>query len=67
MGLLTVAAGYHIADFGRPADPIALAWKGLPAHPEELLARKKLVTHSVRSWESLEESQIRNFFREARV
>lgn len=67
MGLLTVAAGYRIADFGRPADPIALAWKGLPAHPEELLARKKLVTHSVRSLESLEEAQIRNFFREARA
>jgi hypothetical protein len=67
MGLLTVAAGYHIADFGRPEDPIALTWKGLPSHPEELLARKKLVTHSVRSWESLRESQIRDFFRETRA
>ena len=34
MSLLAVAAGYRIADFGRPEDPMALKWRGLPAHPE---------------------------------
>ncbi len=67
MALLTVAAGYRVADFGRPEDPMALIWKGLPSHPDDLLARKKLVTHSVRSWESLGEAEIRGIFRAARV
>jgi hypothetical protein len=67
MALITVAAGYHIADFGRPEDPMALRWKGLPAHPDELLANKKLLTHSVRSWETLKESEIRSIFRAVRV
>ena len=67
MALLTVAAGYRMADFGRPEDPMALIWKGLPSHPDDLLARKKLVTHSVRSWEGLGESEIRSIFRAARV
>jgi hypothetical protein len=67
MGLLTVAAGYRIGDFGRPEDPMALKWRGLPAHPEDLLANKKLVTHSVRSWEDLKEDEIRGIFRAART
>ena len=67
MSLLVVAAGYRIADFGRPEDPMALKWRGLPAHPEELLANKKLVTHSVRSWENLGEDEIRGIFRAART
>ncbi|HLH83380.1 MAG TPA: hypothetical protein VKV38_08950 [Trebonia sp.] len=67
MGLVTVAAGYRIADFGRPEDPMALKWRGLPAHPEDLLAGKKLVTHSVRSWGSMTEDEIRGIFRAARA
>jgi hypothetical protein len=67
MALLTRAAGYRIADFGGPADPMALRWRGLPDHPAELLAKEKLVTHSVRSWDDLTERQIRSIFAEARV
>jgi hypothetical protein len=67
MSLLAVAAGYRIADFGSPEDPLALKWRGLPAHPEELLANKKLVTHSVRSWENMTEDEIRGIFRAART
>jgi hypothetical protein len=67
MGLITVAAGYRIADFGRPEDPLALRWRGLPAHPEDLLANKKLITHSVRYWQSMKEDEIRGIFRAARV
>lgn len=67
MSLVTVAAGYKITDFGGPADPLAVKWRGLPAHPAELLAKGKLVTHSVRSWGELTERQIRDIFAEARA
>lgn len=61
-GLLTLAAGYRIADFSSPADPLAVRWLGLPAAPAELLATSKLVTHSVRSWGDMQEAEIREFF-----
>jgi glycosyltransferase involved in cell wall biosynthesis len=67
MSMLTVAAGYRIADFGGPGDPLALKWRGLPAHPAELLADGKLITHSVRSWDGLDERQIRSIFAAARA
>jgi hypothetical protein len=67
MALLTIAAGFRIGDFGGPADPLALRWRGLPAHPAELLARGKVITHSVRSWGDLTEGQIRSIFAEARA
>ncbi|MGH3257802.1 MAG: hypothetical protein ACRDOU_20820 [Streptosporangiaceae bacterium] len=67
MSLLAVAAGHQIADFGGPADPLAVKWRGLPAHPSELLKQGKLVTHSVRSWGDLTERQIRGTFAAARA
>jgi hypothetical protein len=67
MALLTVAAGFQIADFGGPAGPMALKWRGLPAHPREILAAGKLVTHSVRSWQDLTEREIRGIFAQART
>jgi hypothetical protein len=67
MALLTMAAGYRIGDFGGPLDPLALKWLGLPAHPADLLTAKKLVTHSVRSWQDLNEQQIRAIFARART
>ena len=65
--MLTMAAGYRIADFGGPSDPMALRWRGMPAHPADLLATGKLVTHSVRSWQDLGEQQIRAIFAQARA
>jgi hypothetical protein len=61
-GLLTAAAGYRTGDFSGPEDPLAVRWIGLPAAPAELLAAGKLITHSVRSWESMQEAEIRAFF-----
>lgn len=60
--LLTVAAGFAIGDFGGPDDPLAITWQGLPAPPTDLLARGKLVTHSVRSFGELGETGIRARF-----
>lgn len=65
-GLLAFAAGFRLGDFAGPEDPLALDWKGLPASPAELLARQKLVTHSVRRWGSLGEAEIRAYFARAR-
>jgi hypothetical protein len=61
-GLLTAAAGYRIGDFSGPEDPLAVRWQGLPAAPAELLAAGKLITHSIRHWESMREAEIRAFF-----
>lgn len=66
MGLITRAAGFRIADFGGPGDPLALRWKGLPAAPEQLVGGSALVTHSVRSFEGREEPDIRAFFATSR-
>ena len=66
-GLVTVAAGYHTGDFSGPEDPLALRWKGLPAAPQELLAKGKLVTHSVRFWGDMPEAEIREYFAAARA
>jgi hypothetical protein len=66
-GLMAVAAGFRIGDFGGPDDPFALRWKGLPCGPEELLSRSKLVTHSVRSWADMDEGAVRRAFAEHRV
>lgn len=67
MSLLTMAAGYQIYDFGGPTGPMALKWRGLPAHPKELLATGKLITHSVRYWQELGEQEVRKIFSEART
>lgn len=66
-GLLTVVAGYQTGDFSGPDDPMAVRWKGLPASPDELLRAGKLVTHSVRSWQGMNESEIRERFAAARL
>lgn len=66
LSLCVRAAGLRIADFGRPGDPVAVRWKGLPASPEELLARGVAATHSVRSYGDLDEEAIRAAFRRAR-
>lgn len=65
-GLLTVAAGYGIGDFGGPGDPLALRWRGLPDDPAALLAGPALITHSVRSHGDLDEAGIRAIFARAR-
>lgn len=67
VGLLAVAAGYRIGEFAGPDDPLALDWKQLPASPEELLARRKLVVHSVRRWQQQDEREVRAYFALARA
>jgi hypothetical protein len=66
MSLLTVAAGWKVGDFGGPDDILALRWRGLPMHPDELLLRQKKITHSTRAWMGMEEQAVRARFAAAR-
>jgi hypothetical protein len=67
MSLITRAAGFGLAELGGPQGPLAVKWKGLSAHPADLLASRKLVVHSVRSWPGLSEAEIRRTFQQARA
>jgi len=63
LSLHTYAAGYEIADIGGINGLLGVAAVGLPLPPNEIIERKKYIAHSVRSYESLTESEIRNYFR----
>lgn len=66
LGLLTRATGFRTADFGRPGEPLAVSWRGLPASPEELVRSNVSVVHSVKSWGGHGETDIRAEFRRLR-
>ena len=65
-GLFINAVGLRHGDFSTGALPMGLRWRGLPCSPQELLVRGKKVTHSTRHYDSMDEAEIRRFFREAR-
>ena len=60
--------GLRLADFGGDKDelPMGAKHKGLPAHPTRLLEKRKALVHSTRGFEDLDESEIRELFREDR-
>ncbi len=60
------SVGLDAADFASGDLPCAQAWRGLPAAPEELLAKGKKVVHSVRYWRELKEADVRAIFRSHR-
>jgi hypothetical protein len=66
-GILAKAVGMDLGDFASGELPMALDYKRLPCAPEQLVARKKKITHSVRRWEHLGEEDIRAFFRARRI
>lgn len=66
LGLLVRAAGFRTADFGRPGEPLAVSWRGLPARPEELMASNAKVVHSVKGWGDQRESHVRAVLRDGR-
>lgn len=65
--LLTKYLGMELGDLQQGDLPFGIKWKGLPASPEVLLNREKKVIHSVRSWDTMNESNIRSFFKNARA
>jgi hypothetical protein len=62
MALATLAAGYQIADFSRPGDPMAVKWRGLPMSPQDLIATDAMITHSINYWNGMDEAAVREFF-----
>ncbi len=61
-----LSVGLDAADFSLGDRPCAQAWRGLPAAPDELLAKGKKVVHSVRYWRDMKERDVRAFFRRHR-
>jgi hypothetical protein len=54
--------GFGIEDFAADPHPLAVAWKGLPLPPEEVLRRGKKIVHSVKSYGGSDEAHLRDFF-----
>jgi hypothetical protein len=46
--LFTCAVGYRLHELAGPGQPFALAWRGLPLPPSEIVAQGKKVIHSVK-------------------
>ena len=66
LSLLTKLVGFKLGDLASGNLPLGTAWRGLPASPEVLRARDKKIIHSVRSWQDLNEDQIRAYFKKFR-
>lgn len=64
--LLAKAIGFELSHLASPGLPFALAWKKLPAAPEQLYNEGKKIVHSTRSWKNMNEEAIRSFFKEKR-
>jgi len=65
--LLCKAVGMDMADFTGPGQPMAVAWKGLPCSPQELVESGKKLVHSTRFYGDMNEEQIRTYFSARRV
>lgn len=63
LALCVRSLGYELGDFAVGDDPLALAWRGLPYPPEEVLAAGKKVAHSVSDWGEQREDDVRSAFR----
>ena len=64
--LMAVAAGFRLGDHATDPRPMGVSWRGLPAPPEELLARGKSIVHSVKSHGARTERSVRGFFADRR-
>ncbi len=59
IGLLCSHAGLRMKSLTAPGEPFALAWKGLPASPEALVADGHSIVHSVRCADLQQEQALR--------
>jgi len=66
LSLLTKLVGFKLGDLASGNLPLGTTWKGLPASPEVLRTKGKKITHSTRSWQDLNEEQIRAYFKKFR-
>lgn len=65
-GLLMYSVGLRHGDFATGSFPMGLRHRGLPCLPEDLINKRKKVTHSTRFFKNLSEQTIREFFRDQR-
>ena len=63
LSLLATAAGWEVEDFNRPGEVFGVQYKGLSGTPEDLVAARYSIVHSLKcpSWEN--ELQLRESFR----
>lgn len=66
-GLLCKAVGMKLGEFNAEGYPMAVAWKNLPDSPQALVQSGKKLVHSTRLWNTMDEDQIRDFFRQRRT
>ncbi len=66
MGMYAYAAGFGLSDFNRKGEPFGVQYQGLPAAPDELLARGYGIVHSVKDHGEHHEEEVRLFFRAVR-
>ena len=67
VSILVESVGFSMGNFTLGDDtPFALEWGGMPTAPQELIQRKKKITHSVKSWQDLTQPQIRAIFAASR-
>jgi hypothetical protein len=57
VGTLCAASGLQMRGLVAPGEPFALAWRGLPASPEEIRAHEHSIVHSVKA-DTLEEERL---------
>lgn len=65
-GLLAKTVGMELGSLSGKGQPFACAWKGLPASPQQLREEGRKVIHSTRSWKDLNETEVRDYFRDKR-
>jgi hypothetical protein len=63
LSLLATAAGWEVEDFNRPGEVFGVQYKGLSGTPEDLVAARYSIVHSLKcpSWEN--ELQLRESFK----
>lgn len=66
MSLLIRSIGMDLGEFEQGQDPLCLDWLSLPCAPDELIARGKKITHSVKRWGDMGQADIRDYFRQQR-
>jgi hypothetical protein len=67
LGILVRRSGWRLGGMVDPGDPFALAWRGLPSPPDELLAGGYSIIHCVKNDRRWSEADIRGFFRGRRA
>ena len=64
--ILVRSIGFELGSLSGEGMPMGCAWKGLPVAPQQLMADKKKIIHSIRYWSDMREDEIRDLFREKR-